>query len=261
MKPRRRPSSSILEGVPIAGVVGINGAGKTLLAAQQAICELAAGREVYSTVPITSRFGDSKPIRSLRELLELADCHVLLDEVAVVFSSRSTNSLPPEVDTFLQVMRHRKITMTWTAPGWMRPDNRLREVTQAVVNVMPLARRRERGNPWPRPRLVASALLDCSAGKVDAIPDKVMRRRFYIPTRLDSFGSYDTHADTPLLGHRLESGTCPDCGGSRTRPKHSEARHTELGIPWYGDDDDPRRGIPAPAPATPTFELTEEPPA
>jgi Zonular occludens toxin (Zot) len=231
---RRRPKSDLVAGVPVAGFTGINGAGKTLLAVQSAICDLAAGRRVLSTVPIRSRWGDSEPLLSLRQLLELRDATVLLDEVAVIFSSRTTSSLPPEVVAFLQTLRHRGLTVRWTAPDWGRADILLRGVTQALVNVRPVLRVSD-GTLWPRPILVAAGVLDTSTGKVDETPTRVLRRRFARPRRLEAWGAYDTHADTPMLGRFTEGGTCPDCGGSRERPKHSEARHAELGLPWYGN--------------------------
>lgn len=236
-KPRGRDP---VAGVPVAGFVGVNGAGKTLLAVQSAIHDLARGREVYSTVEIKSRFGDSKPIRSLRQLLYIRDSTLLLDEVAVIFSSRRSASLPSELETLLQTLRHAGNTVRWTAPTWMRCEILLRESTQGVVNVVPLRAGRTAANPWPRPRLVLAALLDTSAGKVDEMPtDRIGFPMIYRPRALDAFGTYDTHADTPLIGRRLESGRCVDCGGSRETPKHSKQRHESLGLPWYDDELNP----------------------
>lgn len=229
-------AGDLVAGVPIAGFTGVNGAGKTMLAVQSAIGDMSRGRTVYSTLPIRSKWGDSKPIVSLRQLLHLEDATILLDEVSVIFSSRSSQSLPAEVVALLQTLRHKRLTVRWTAPAWMRCDNLLREVTQGLVNVMPLARKHEKNNPWPRPRVIFAALLDTSTGKTDAVPDKVLRRRLYLPSRMEAFGAFDTHADTPLLGRHLQGGICVDCGGSQDRPKHSEARHAQLGLPWYPDD-------------------------
>jgi len=234
----RGPRHNILAGIPIVGVTGINGAGKTLLAVDAALYDMARGRPVYSTLAIHSPWGDSLPIKSLRQLLHLRDATILLDEVSVIFSSRSSQSLPADVVALLQTLRHKNLTVIWTAPAWMRCDNLLREVTQGVVNVLPLMRYREPGNPWPRPRLMLATLLDTSTGKTDAMPEKVLRRRLFVPGRMTSFGAYDTHADTPLLGRKLQGGKCVDCGGSMETPKHSQARHAQLGLPWYDDNDD-----------------------
>lgn len=233
---RRLRANDVAFGVPIAGFTGPNGAGKTLLAVTSAAHDIARGRKVYSTVPIHTPWGDSEPIVSLRQLLQLRDCTILLDEVAVIFSSRQTASLPSEIVTLLQTLRHVKNTLRWTAPAWMRCDNLIREVTQGLVNVVPLARRHEDGNPWPTPRIVLAGLLDTSVGKVDETPTKIMRRRLAIPSRLAGYGAYDTHADTPLLGRRKVGGRCVDCGGSMETPKHSEKRHQDLGLPYYPDD-------------------------
>lgn len=226
---------SIHDGVPVCGFTGVNGAGKTLIATNCAIADLARGRKVYSTVPIKSKWGESEPILSLRQLLTLENATLFLDEIAVIFSSRSTSSLPADVVALLQTLRHRRLTVLWTAPEWMRADNQLRGVTQGVVNVMPQLRRRDPGTPWPAPRVVFAGLLDTSTGKADAMPTRVLRRRMYFPTRLPAWGAYDTHADTPMLGRHLQTGTCVDCGGSQERPKHSKQRHEMLGIPYYAE--------------------------
>lgn len=230
----KKPPKSVVEGVPIAGFTGVNGAGKTLLAVESCLADLAAGRDVYSTVPIHSKWGDSKPIQSLRQLLTLKHSTILLDEVSVIFSSRSTHSLPAEIVALLQTLRHSDLTVRWTAPGWMRADTILREVTQALVAVTPLLRKHD-GTPWPRPRLIYAAVLDTSVGKADSEPERTLRRRLYRTAGLDAFGAFDTHADTPLLGRHLHTGVCVDCGGTINRPKHDEARHIELGLPWFGD--------------------------
>ncbi|HMF58839.1 MAG TPA: hypothetical protein VK595_00625 [Vicinamibacterales bacterium] len=232
----RSPGKDVLEGVPIAGVTGVNGAGKTLLAANCAIARMARGETVYSSVPIVSQWGNSLPIKSMRQLLHLRDATILLDEVSVIFSSRSSQSLPADIVGLLQTLRHKNLRVIWTAPSWMRCDNLLREVTQGVVSVLPLLRHTDARNPWPRPRLMLASLLDTSTGKTDAVPDKVLRRRLFVPRRMAAFGTYDTHADTPLFGRYLQGGKCVDCGGTQETPKHTPERHAKLGIPWYDND-------------------------
>lgn len=225
----------IASGIPIVGFTGVNGAGKTLLATSCAIGDMSRGRDVYSTVPISSKYGDSKPIRSLSELLHIRHATLLLDEVAVIFSSRSTMALPGEIVLLLQTLRHSDITVYWTAPNWMRADPLLRQVTQGVVNVSPLIRQSNPESPWPRPLVIMAGLMDTTTGKADSEPERVLRRKLYVPTKMLGFGAYDTHADMPLLGAGRHSSTCSGCFGRMETPKHSRERHEQLGIPWYDD--------------------------
>lgn len=216
---------------PIMGITGVNGAGKTLLAVEQAMCDLEDGRPVLSTVQIDSDYGRSQPIVSLTQLLQAEGCTVLLDEVAVIFSSRSGSSVPSEVVTFLQTLRHRDVTVIWTAPTWKRADLLLREVTQVQVVVRPMLKRGVDGSLWPRPLLAAIGVLDTTSVPVDATPDRVLRRRFWMPMRSEALGAYDTMADTPQVGRLIPGGPCPDCGGSRTRPRCDASVHAALGLP------------------------------
>lgn len=231
-------------GVAICGFTGVNGAGKTLAAVACCIEKMRAGRTVYSTVPIdytdprTGKRYQSQPVQSLRQLLQLRDCTILFDEVAVIFSSRTSQSLPAEIVVLLQTLRHRRIDVIWTAPAWMACDNQLRRVTRGVVNVIPLLNRHDGVDPWGRPRVVMLGLMDTTQGKIDSVPDKVLRRRLMRPKGSRAWGAYDTHADSPLLGAHLVTGNCPDCGGSITRPKHSKALHESMGLPWYESDRD-----------------------
>lgn len=240
---KKLPTTHIASGVPICGLTGVNGAGKTLLASHMAIVEMARGRTVYSTVEVKSEHGETRPIESLLQLLFLRDATILLDEVAAIFPS-SVTQLPAEVDVLLQSLRHKNLTLLWTAPTWMRAHKRLREMTQGLVNVTPLRATeipvlgdffRNDTNPWPAPGLVLAGLMDTSAGRVDEAPTKVLRRRVFAPKRLSSWGAYDTLADTPLLGGLDLGGICPGCYGSQQRPKHTKERHDALGLPWYDD--------------------------
>lgn len=224
--------SRLVPQMPILGITGINGAGKTLLAVELAIGDMRAGRPVYSTVDIASEHGDSRPVKSRSHLLQLQDCTVLLDEIAVIFSSSagSGQNLPSEVVTFLQTLRHRGVSVIWTAPTWKRAHILLREVTQAVATIRPLIKRAEEDSLWGRPFISAVGVLDTTSVAVDAAPDRVLRRRLWMPMRSDALGCYDTHADTPQIGRLIPSGPCPDCGGTRTPPKCAPEIHEALGL-------------------------------
>lgn len=222
--------SSPVDGAPVVGFTGANGAGKTLLAVSDAIQDMRAGRPVVSTVQIDCDAGRSIPLRSLRELLDLRDTTVLLDEVSTMFSSRNTMNLPSEVVTFLQTMRHQGVTLRWTAPAWSRADVLIREVTQVYVGVRPLIRRRVAGEFWPRPVLAAVGVLDCVDVATDANPETVLKRRIVRPQLLPGWGAYDTYADAVRIGWHVQSGSCIDCGGTIPREKCSPERHERLGI-------------------------------
>lgn len=216
---------------PILGITGVNGAGKTLLAVELAILAMRQGQRVVSTVPIDTGEYRSEPLLSLSHLLDLEDCAVLLDEIAVIFSSRGGGAVPSEVVTFLQTLRHRRVTVTWTAPNWSRADVLVRSVTQACATVRPMISRRVDGSLWPRPVLAAIGVLDTVSVPTDNMPDRVLQRRLWRPKKSPAWGSYDTHAPTPQIGGLLQGGPCPDCGGMRARPKCEAKTHELLGLP------------------------------
>lgn len=231
---RYRP---ILRSVPIAGITGPNGGGKTLFMVAEALSDMATGRPVYSTVPIELGPYRSIPIRSLSQLVDLRDATVCLDEIVSIFpSSAATTTLPAEVQVLLNTARHRGITLRWSAPDWMRAQIMLRSVTQAAVSVNPVGKR-SRGL-WPEPLWSAITVWDARSGRVDSVPERRLRRRVLLPRRSPAWGAYDTLADAPVIGHPDTGGICVDCGGTRARPKCSTARHVELGIEVPDEDTD-----------------------
>lgn len=235
--PRRegRPGKRLIPGIPICAFTGGNGVGKTLLAVRECMFDLKAGRPVYSTVPIGSRWGHSEPIRSYRMLADLHDCTVLLDEVSIIFrASSGTVPLPEEVITFLHTLRHRGITVRWTAPSWLVSHIDLRRVTQAVVAVHGIGKVAWSDAFWPRPVIIGTAVLDTVGLKFDATPDDIKRRRVYVPKRLMAWGCFDTHADTAPIGRQGVGGVCIDCGGVKPREKCSPERHELLGLSLPG---------------------------
>jgi hypothetical protein len=230
---RARKYRPLLADLPIVGITGPNGSGKTLLVVAEAMHDMANGRAVYSTVDISFDGLESIAITSLSQLLTIRDATVVLDEVVSIFDSADpASSLPPEVRLLLSIARHRGLTIRWTAPAWMRAQKRLREVTQAWVSVQP-AGRRGRGL-WPEPWVCVVSIWDAKSSKVDADPTRRLRLRFRRPRRFTSWGAFDTLADVPIVGHLDAGGICVDCGGGRTRPKCTPERHRTLGLPEPG---------------------------
>lgn len=235
--PRKR-YRPLVDGAPVVGFTGVNGAGKTLVAVSEAIHDLRQGRRVISTVPIDWHGLRSEPLLSLRQLLELRDCTVLIDEVSVIFSSSASGTLPDDVVTFLQSMRHQRVTLRWTTPAWMNADVQLRRVTQVLVGCHPLMRYRVPGDFWPKPRIIMAGALDTVGIPVDATPERVVGRRVWIPKRLPGWGAYDSEAEVSRIGWHRQERICVDCGGTKRPEPCSPDRHRRLGIdsPLVGGD-------------------------
>lgn len=231
----------MIAGCPVVGFTGANGVGKTLVAVSECIADMRRGRALYSTVPVRfverdGRVLESVPLVSLRQLLDLRDCTLLVDEVVTIFPSRGTQGMPDEVQVFLNTLRHHGVTVRWTAPAWMRADTMLRAVTQVVVNVFGIGKIARPGTFWPRPILVAAGAMDTTGVRQDAEPEKTLKRRVYIPQRLAGWGSYDSEADVPRIGRSPSGGKCVDCGGSVRSVPCTDDRHADLGIPSRFDE-------------------------
>lgn len=220
----------MIEAVGIVGFTGPNGVGKTLVAVSEAIEDMKRGRTVLSTVQIDCEYGSSVPITSYRQLLEAENCTVLLDEVAAIFPSSESTAMGAELAIWLQAARHVGVTIRWTAPGWMRADNKLRLCTQVLVGVQGIGKRTLPGEFWPRPLLIMAGALDTATIKPDAPPEKVLKRRIYVPQRLSGWGAYDTYASTPRIGSPPTGGACPDCGGRRKVEYCTPERHELLNV-------------------------------
>lgn len=202
---------------PIRAYVGLNGTGKTLLACHDALIE---GRPIVSTVALDSPV--YVPLRSLSQLADVHDCHVLLDEVQGLLSSREYSTLPSEVASLLLQLRKRKVTLAWTTPTIQRADTILREITRTVTVCKPVISRPQSGG-WPRLVLGRSITYEMSSyvdfvdgnlrnkdGKI--VPPKPLNRAFYRPVKLDV--PYDS--EQVVLNVAVPNkGTCLTCGGSR----------------------------------------------
>jgi len=194
----------------IEGYVGANGAGKSVLAVD-AVCRRAEKRgcPVWSTVPINWPGVEVRPIASLADFMGAEGGEVLLDEVASLFSSRETSSLPSDVVARLTSLRHFDLVVTWTAPSWKRCDVVLREVTQKVWQVTPTWTR-PTGGVWRRTVLARARAYDTrSLSGEDFGKDERVRGtlRFFRPKSLRSFGTFDsTWRVVPLV--RNECGEC-----------------------------------------------------
>lgn len=204
---------------PIRAYVGLNGTGKTLLAVHDALKE---GRAILSTVAIDH--ANFVPLKSLTQLADAENCHVLLDEVQGLLSSREYSTLPPEVVSLLLQLRKRAVTLAWTTPTIQRADTVLREITRTVTVCKPLFSLPQQGG-WPRliwghaktyemQAYVDSASGDLRNDKGVPIKPRPLHRQFYNPARLAV--PYDS-GEVVLNVAVPSKGTCLTCGGRRTQ--------------------------------------------
>lgn len=248
-KLRGMRKSRIRRASAIRGYVGANGGGKTLCAVVDLLPSLEAGRPVLSNVRILD-FRNPRacedplcmveghpdhqqahplyvPLVDFRQMLEFRGGEILLDEIASVASSREFGALPFQVTSQLQQLRRKDVQLSWTAPGWLRADKVLREVTQLVTECrgsMPLKRHGD-DRVWRDNRLFvwrsydATTFEEFTAGKRDKLRP-MPRSLFWRPGSLGEVG-YDTLDTVTGVGWANEAGICMNCGGKRSIPRCS----------------------------------------
>ena len=221
---------SIRRSSAIRAYVGSNGSGKSLAMVHDLIPSLQQGRKVLSTVAILDHQTGLPhplyvPFTDFRQLLDWTYGEVLLDEVAGIASSRASQSLPIQVATFLQQLRRRDVTLSWTAPAWARADLIIRECTQSVTVCRGYLPKRSKDSTrlWADARFFkwktysAEDFEEWTLAKGEKL--KAKSRAFFWRPKSVTQGSYNTFDSVNSLGWASESGLCMTCGGRRTAPK------------------------------------------
>lgn len=231
--------------------VGANGTGKSAAMVHDIQPSLDMGRMVLSTVTLLDTRADCltckspspcgcaapklpvhpnfKQFTDYRQLVDpdLEHCDVLMDEITGIASSRESASLPVQVVNFLQQLRRRDITLSWTGVGWGRCDKALREPTQAVTvcrAFLPKARA-ESDRLWKDNRLLMWSTYDAADFEEWTLAKRERLRRacrgvVWRPgSRFEA--AYDTLDAVSSLGYASEAGMCMACGGRRAMPKCS----------------------------------------
>ena len=246
-KMRGLRKSRVRRAAAIRGYVGANGGGKTMCAVVDLLPSLERGRRVLSNVRILD-YQNPRPcddpeckieghpdhqaahplyeaLTDFRQMLEFKGGEILLDEIASVASSREFGALPFQVTSQLQQLRRRDVTLSWTAPGWLRADKVLREVTQLVTECrgsMPVQRVGD-DRIWRDNRLFvwrsydATTFEEFTAGKRDKLKP-MPRGLFWRPRSLAEI-AYDTLDTVTGVGWANEAGICMNCGGRRSIPR------------------------------------------
>lgn len=139
----------------VEGATGLPGQGKTLGMVRRAWdAKTKQGRRIYSNIPLTDRriterqqwfffgprllvkspnYGESwadGKIGTLREVFDLDDAVVFLDEVHLWVGSHKWQEVPEEFRIYISQQRKDGVDIWWTAQGLARVHNHLRELTQ-----------------------------------------------------------------------------------------------------------------------------------
>lgn len=233
--------------IPIGCYVGANGSGKTLAMVHDTLPTLdglrwhctverhrhtqegvtEGYRSVLSTVGLLGEDGEAHPLyRKLsgwRELVHAEHCDVLLDEVTGAASSRSYNSLPPQLVQLFVQLRKADVVLRYTTPNWARTDVVLREVTQAVTVCKGFLWERTPGLLWPSKRVFRWATYDAmdweSLSMQTVAKTRPLRVAWYWRPGRPAMSAYSTRESVSTLDHVSEAGLCLECGGHRVRAK------------------------------------------
>jgi hypothetical protein len=238
--------------VGITAFVGPNGSGKTLGAvALRVLPAWARGIPVVSNLtldPAASGFDPDLfvPLSTWRQIPDLHDCVLLLDEIQATFPSRESAKMPAELGRMLNQLRKPNVQLVLTAPAWSRADIIIRECVQYVTlcrGYLPDGRVRVPGQArFPKPLRDEDGNF-VRVETVGWLPNRFFKYVTFDATQFDEFtlgkaaklkaistrwhwrststaqASYQTAEQVALLDHITEFGTCWQCGGTRSRPK------------------------------------------
>lgn len=243
----------------IAAYVGRNGSGKSATMILDTLPDLAAGRNVLSTVALLAPYPAESveeadtawakmslslrpdnplslphplwiPFTDFRQLLEFRNGVVLMDEVQGVADSRDSQGLPVQVRNVLYQLRRNGVILRWSTIDWSAADIRIRQVTQVVTLCRGLLPRWEPGVVWAKKRMFwlrtydATEFLDftqaINRSSTKQRPKSICRQMTTAKGRIRSaFAAYDSMAQVLVLGAASEGGMCLGCGGKRQIPR------------------------------------------
>jgi len=239
--------------VPIMGVVGSNGSGKSLLVAELCRRSLEAGRPVLSTVRLLdwhdprpcpggndcddpahhvlrgAVHGAKHPLYTrwsrwgqVDEMGDMFDCWA--DEITGIAGSRDSTALPKYAQNLIVQLRRRDAVVRWTSPALSRADLLLREVSMGIVlcegfgSVVDV----ESGRRFPKKRLFKWDLYEKGVGDVTdhaLVAEPPLASSWFWGPRSDAFAAYDTLAPVSTIGRVTSTGCCEVCEGTRRRPE------------------------------------------
>jgi hypothetical protein len=235
---------------PIRAYIGPNGAGKSATAIRDLLPSIDKGRPILSTVPILDPstgdlYRNYIPFTGWEYILDDSFKHadVLMDEVTGIANSRDAMGLPRQVQTVLDKLRKRDLTLSWTAPAWGRADTTIRSCTIAVNLCKGYVSAPDTNNDtsgeiaaWRPKRLFrvrSFSAVDFEEFTVDRASQGAQKNRRLRAETVEwwwgpnsrVFRAYNTMDAVSRVGAVLDSGRCAHCGGSRPAVKCSCDNH------------------------------------
>lgn len=214
---------------PIQGFIGMNGGGKSALLVDTAIDQANKfGVPIWSNIWIDEREvkGGVHRLRGLLDLANLGECIVVMDDIASVAPARETNAAPPEMVMRLASLRHRDAMLMWSAPVLEDVDVKIRRVTQSVVTLKALRRKRVEGQLWPDTVLSYAKAYDFSSEQTVTVNSETPQRNHGF-VRLSSLrlSAYNTREEMVLAADHAVCTTC----GLRRRREYCNGKHVTTG--------------------------------
>jgi len=199
----------------IAVFTGLPGAGKSLKLARTALGVLHRNRKFFQksgkkrvlytnlkfSEAVEQEFGDFIVYwKDLRELVQLRDCDVLIDEIATYFDARQWENMSYEVRRWLAQHRKFGIEIYGTAQDFAQADKSFRRLTSNLQYLTKLVGSRDISSTRPDPKYIWGI---CLVRTLDPVTYDEAKSKFasggFIPQFL-----FIIRADTEVFDTRAE---------------------------------------------------------
>jgi Zonular occludens toxin (Zot). len=115
----------------VQGICGLPGSGKTYYLAKIGREAIKKGREVYANFSLKG----AKPYTDLRQLADVREGLILVDEINLLCPSRWWDRFPPNLAYFWSQTRKNQLDLWWSSQHIDRVDKIVREISNWVWEV------------------------------------------------------------------------------------------------------------------------------
>lgn len=112
----------------IQGITGLPGSGKTYFLARLGLAEIKKGRDVYANFKLDG----AKPYTDLKQVFELRNGLILIDEINLLCPSRWWDRFPPQLAYHWSQTRKSQLDVWWSSQHIDRVDKIVREISNWV---------------------------------------------------------------------------------------------------------------------------------